>query len=45
MTDYQLTLLNIIYTMATLVVVIGCNGAILFFGLMIWELIRDYFDM
>jgi len=45
MTDYQLLLLNIISTMFTLVIVIGCNGAVLFLGLMIWELIVDRFDL
>jgi hypothetical protein len=45
MTDYQLALLNVIYTMTTLVVVVGCNGAILFLGLMIWQLIQDNFDL
>lgn len=45
MTDYQLALLNIVSTMFTLVIVIGCNGAILFLGLMIWELIEDMFDL
>jgi hypothetical protein len=45
MTDYQLALLNIISTMFTLVIVIGCNGAILFLGLMIWQLIEDRFDL
>jgi hypothetical protein len=45
MTDYQLALLNIVSTMFTLVIVIGCNGAVLFLGLMIWELIVDRFDL
>lgn len=45
MTDYQLALLNIAATMFTGVVVIGCNGAILFLGLMIWQLIKDNFDL
>jgi hypothetical protein len=45
MTDYQLALLNIVATMFTGVVVIGCNGAILFLGLMIWQLIKDNFDL
>ena len=45
MTDYQLTLLNVIATMFTGVVVLGCNGAILFIGLMIWQLIQDNFDL
>jgi hypothetical protein len=45
MTDYQLTLLNIIATMFTGVVILGCNGAILFIGLMIWQLIQDNFDL
>lgn len=45
MTDYQLTLLNVIATMFTAVVVLGCNGAILFIGLMIWQLIQDNFDL
>jgi hypothetical protein len=44
MTDYQLALLNIAATMFTGVIVIGCNGAILFIGLTIWEVIRDYFE-
>ena len=45
MTDYQLSLLNIVSTMFTLVIVIGCNGAVLFLGLMIWQLIVDRFDL
>jgi hypothetical protein len=45
MTDYQLALLNIVSTMFTLVIVIGCNGAVLFLGLMIWELIVDRFNL
>jgi hypothetical protein len=45
MTDYQLSLLNIVSTMFTLVIVIGCNGAVLFIGLMIWQLIQDRFDL
>ena len=45
MTDYQLTLLNVIATMFTGVIVLGCNGAILFIGLMIWQLIQDNFDL
>ena len=45
MTDYQLALLNIAATMFTGVIVIGCNGAILFLGLMIWQLIEDRFDL
>lgn len=45
MTDYQLVLLNIAATMFTGVVVIGCNAAILFLGLMIWQLIQDKFDL
>jgi len=45
MTDYQLALLNVIYTMITLVVVVGCNGALLFFGLMIWQMIQDNFKL
>lgn len=45
MTDYQLALLNVAATMFTGVVVIGCNGAILFLGLMIWQLIRDNFKL
>lgn len=44
MTDYQLLLLNIVSTMFTLVIVIGCNGAVLFLGLSIWKLLQDTFD-
>ena len=44
MTDYQLALLNIAATMFTGVIVIGCNGAILFIALIIWEVIMDYFE-
>jgi hypothetical protein len=45
MTEYQMWLLNIIFTMGTLVIIIGCNGAILFLGLMIWQLLRDTFKL
>ena len=45
MTDYQLALLNVIATMFTGVIVLGCNAALLFIGLMIWQLIQDNFDL
>lgn len=43
MTDYQFALFNIAATMFTVVVIVGCNGAVLFLGLMIWQLLRDTF--
>jgi hypothetical protein len=45
MTDYQLALFNVSATMFTGVVVIGCIGAIVFLGLMIWQLIQDTLDL
>lgn len=45
MTDYQIALLNVAATMFTAVAVIGCIGAILFLGLMIWQLIQDNFNL
>jgi len=45
MTEYQMWLLNAIFTMGTIVVIMGCNGAILFLGLMIWQLIQDRLDL
>jgi len=40
MTDYMQALLNICFTMVTGVVIVGCFGAIIFFGLFIWQFLE-----
>jgi len=42
MSDYIQVLINICFTMVTGVVIVGCLGAILFFCLMIWQMIDDH---
>ena len=44
MTDYMQTLINICFTMITGVVIVASVSAILFIGLMTWNLIYDYFE-
>ena len=40
MTDYMQALINICFTMVTGVVIVGCFGAIIFFGLFIWQFLE-----
>jgi len=44
MTDYTQTLINICFTMVTGVVIVACVSATIFLGLLLWELITDYFE-
>jgi len=41
MTDYTQTLINICFTMVTGVVIIASISAIIFMGLMLWNMISD----
>lgn len=42
MNSYMEILLNVCFTMATGVVVVGCLGSMLFLSLMIWRLIDEH---
>jgi len=42
MTAYMQVLMNICFTMATGVIIVGCLGAMLFLALAIWEIIDEY---
>jgi hypothetical protein len=44
MTDYMQTLINICFTMVTGVVIVSSASAIIFMGLLTWNLILDYFE-
>ena len=44
MTDYMQTLINICFTMVTGVVIVASASAIVFLGMLLWELITDYFE-
>ena len=42
MSEYIQTLASICFTAMTGVIIVGCFGAILFLGLMIWQMINDH---
>ena len=44
MTDYMQTLINICFTMVTGVVIVASVSAMIFLGLLLRELIVDYFE-
>ena len=44
MTDYTQALINICFTMVTGVVIVASASAMIFLGLLLWELITDYFE-
>lgn len=44
MNEYAQALANICFTMITGVVVVACVSAMIFIGLLLWELVTDYFE-
>ena len=44
MTDYTQTLINICFTMITGVIIVASVSAMIFLGLLLWEMIFDYFE-
>lgn len=44
MTDYMQTLINICFTMVAGVVIVASVSAIIFLGMLLWELITNYFE-
>ena len=40
MNDYMQMLLNICFTMVTGVIIVGCFGAMIFLGLLIWQIVE-----
>jgi len=44
MTDYTQTLINICFTMVTGVVIVASVSAMIFLGLLLWNMIIDHFE-
>ena len=44
MTEYLQVLMGICFTMMTGVVIIGCAGAMVFLGLLFWNMVLDEFN-
>ena len=42
MTDYMQTLISICFTMVTGVVIVASISAIIFLGLLLWNMVNDY---
>ena len=42
MTDYMQTLISICFTMVTGVVIVASVSAIIFLGLLLWNMVNDY---